>query len=73
MNKIEIDTILDPQQTEELWWLLENFALMFLHGIKVKWLLHNRGTFHCTQGFPPCRTTPNRLSHWEGFEMNKQI
>jgi hypothetical protein len=35
MNKIKIDTILDPQQTEELWWLLENFALMFLHGIKV--------------------------------------
>jgi hypothetical protein len=35
MSKIKIDTILDPQQTEELWWLLENFALMFLHGIKV--------------------------------------
>jgi hypothetical protein len=35
MSKIKIDTILDPQQIEELWWLLENFALMFLHGTKV--------------------------------------
>lgn len=40
---------------------------------KWTWLLHNKGTFHSTQGFPPCRTTPNRLSQWEGFEINKQF
>jgi hypothetical protein len=26
-----------------------------------------------TQGFPPYRTTPNRLSLWEEVEVKKQI
>ncbi len=26
-----------------------------------------------TQGFPPCHTTPRRLSYWEEAEVNRQI
>jgi len=26
-----------------------------------------------TQGFPPCHTTPRRLSYWEKVEVNKLI
>jgi hypothetical protein len=30
---------------------------------------------HCieTKGFPPCCTTPNRLSFWEEAKVNQQI
>jgi hypothetical protein len=70
---IKFDQALSKNQAEELWTLLEEFKDVFV------W---HKGELGCctigehaidTQGFPPCRTTPRRLSCWEEVEVNRQI
>jgi hypothetical protein len=72
-SKMKFDQSLSENQAEELWTLLENFKDVFV------W---HKGELGCctigehainTQGFPPCYTTPGRLSYWEEVEINKQI
>jgi len=72
-SEIKFDKTLSKNQAEELWTLLEDFKGVFA------W--HKRELGCCTigehvidtQGFPPCHTTPGRLSYWEEAEVNKQI
>jgi hypothetical protein len=56
-----------------LWCILEQYQYVFA------W---NKGELGCcdvgehqidTQGFPPCKVTPSRLSYWEEVEVNRQI
>ncbi len=70
-SEIKFDQALNKNQAEELWTLLEDFKDVFV------W---RKGELGCctigehainTQGFPPCRTTLGRLSHWEETEVNR--
>ncbi len=72
-SMIKFDQALSKNQVEELWTLLEDFKDVFA------W---HKGKLGCctigehaidTQGFPPCRTTPRRLSYQEENEVNRQI
>jgi hypothetical protein len=67
---IKVDLELDAALAKELWDLLENYADVFA------W---NKGELGCcvirehivdTHGFPPCRTSPNRLSFWDETKVN---
>jgi hypothetical protein len=62
-SKIKFDPALNENKAEELWTLLEDFKDVFV------W---HKGELGCctigehaidTQGFPPCHTTPGRLSY----------
>jgi putative transposase len=64
---------LDEQKGQLLWRMLEKYQDVFA------W---NKGELGCctigehsidTQGFPPCRVVPGRLSYWEEAEVKRQI
>jgi hypothetical protein len=72
-QKIRIDQHLEKGMAQQLWSVLERYQDVFA------W---NKGELGCctigehvidTQGYPPCRVTPGRLSYWEEAEVNKQI
>jgi len=72
-QRIRIDSSLDEGEQQQLWKVLEQYQDVFA------W---NKGELGCytvgehfvdTQGFPPCRASPARLSYWEEAEMNRQI
>jgi hypothetical protein len=64
---------LDKGRQQQLWEVLERYHDVFA------W---NKGELGCytvgehvtdTQGFPPCRAAPGRLSYWEEAEVKRQI
>jgi len=72
-QRIKIDTGLDDQGQRQIWGILERYQDVFA------W---NKGELGCctigehcidTQGFPPCKTSPGRLSYWEEAEVKRQI
>jgi hypothetical protein len=72
-QKIRIDQHLEKGMAEQLWSVLERYQDVFA------W---NKGELGCciigehaidTQGYPPCRVTPGRLSYWEEAKVNRQI
>jgi predicted aspartyl protease len=72
-QKIRIDQHLDKGMERQLWCVLEQYQDVFA------W---NKGELGCcnvgehqidTQGFPPCKVAPGRLSYWEKVEVNRQI
>ncbi len=72
-QKIRIDHNLGEEKKQQLWKVLGNYQDVFT------W---NKGELGCytvgehsidTQGFPPCRVSPGRLSFWEEAEVKKQI
>jgi hypothetical protein len=72
-QKLRIDQGLDELKRPLLWKLLDRYQDVFA------W---NKGELGCctagehsidTQGFPPCRATPGRLSYWEEAEVKRQI
>jgi hypothetical protein len=72
-QRIRIDGSLDEGRQQQLWKVLERYQDVFA------W---NKGELGCctvgehvedTQGFPPCRVSPGRLSYWEEAEVKKQI
>ncbi len=72
-QKIRIDQHLDKGMERQLWKVLEQYQDVFA------W---NKGELGCykvgehlidTQGFPPCKVAPGRLSYWEETEVNRQI
>jgi hypothetical protein len=72
-QKLRIDQGLDELKRPLLWSLLERYQDVFA------W---NKGELGCctvgehsidTQGFPPCRVSPGRLSYWEEAEVKRQI
>jgi len=72
-QKIRIDQHLDKGMERQLWCVLEQYQDVFA------W---NKGELGCcnvgehqidTQGFPPCKVAPHRLSYWEEVEVNRQI
>jgi predicted aspartyl protease len=72
-KKIWIDPHLEKGMEQQLWSVLERYRDVFA------W---NKGELGCctigehiidTQGYPPCRVTPGRLSYWEEAEVNRQI
>jgi hypothetical protein len=72
-QKLRIDQDLDELKRPLLWKLLERYQDVFA------W---NKRELGCcivgehsidTQGFPPCRIAPGRLSYWEEAEMKRQI
>ncbi len=72
-QKIRIDRHLEKGMAKQLWSVLERYQDVFA------W---NKGELGCciigehaidTQGYPPCRVTPGRLSYWEEAEVNRQI
>jgi hypothetical protein len=72
-QKIRIDQHLDKRMERQLWNILEQYQDVFA------W---NKGELGCcnigehiidTQGFPPCKVAPSRLSYWEEAEVNWQI
>ncbi len=72
-QKIRIDQYLDKGKERQLWNVLEQYQDVFA------W---NKGELGCcnvgehlidTQGFPPCKVAPGRLSYWEEVEVNRQI
>jgi len=72
-QRIKIDSSLDEGGQRQLWDVLERYQDVF------PW---NKGELGCctmgehvvdTQGFPPCRASPGRLSYWEEAEMKRQI
>ncbi len=72
-QKIRIDPHLEKGMERQLWSVLEQYQDVFA------W---NKGELgYCTvgehtidtQGYPPCNTTPGRLSYWEEAEVNRQI
>jgi hypothetical protein len=72
-QKIRVDHNLDEEKRQQLWKVLECYQDVFA------W---NKGELGCctirehsvdTQGFPPCKVSPSRLSHWEEAKVKKQI
>ncbi len=72
-ERIKIDTDLGEHGQQQLWGILERYQDVFA------W---NKGELGCctigehsidTQGFPPCKTSPGRLSYWEEVEVKRQI
>jgi hypothetical protein len=72
-QKIKINQHLDKGMERQLWSILEQYQDVFA------W---NKGELGCcnigehiidTQGFPPCKVAPGRLSYWEEAEVNWQI
>jgi len=72
-KKIQIDPHLEKGMEQQLWSVLERYQDVFA------W---NKGELGCctigehiidTQGYPPCRVTPGRLSYWEEAKVNRQI
>jgi len=72
-QKLRIDQGLDELKRPVLWRLLNRYQDVFA------W---NKGELGCctvgeysidTQGFPPCRVAPGRLSFWEETEVKRQI
>jgi tellurite resistance protein len=64
-QRIKVDRNLDEGRQQQLWAVLERYQDIFA------W---NKGELGCctvgehvidTQGFPPCRAAPGRLSYWE--------
>jgi hypothetical protein len=72
-QQIRIDTGLDDGGQQQLWEILERYQDMFA------WNKGESGCCtigeHCidTQGFPPCKASPGRLSYWEEVEVKRQI
>ncbi len=72
-QKIRIDHNLGEEKKQQLWKMLGNYQDVFA------W---NNGELGCctvgehsidTQGFPPCKASPGRLSYWEETEVKRQI
>ncbi len=72
-ERIKINTDLDKHGQQQLWEVLERYQDVFA------W---NKGELGCctigehsidTQGFPPCKASPGRLSYWEETEVKRQI
>jgi hypothetical protein len=72
-ERIKIDTDLSESGQQQLWGILERYQDVFA------W---NKGEMGCctigehnidTQGFPPCKASPGRLSYWEEVEVKRQI
>ncbi len=72
-QQIRIDSSLDEGRQQQLWKILERYQDVFA------W---NKGELGCctvgehfvdTQGLPPCRASPGRLSYWEEAEVKRQI
>jgi hypothetical protein len=72
-QRIKIDNSLDEGGQRQLSDVLERYQDVFA------W---NKGELGCctmgehvvdTQGFPPCRASPGRLSYWEEAEVKRQI
>jgi hypothetical protein len=72
-QRIRIDNSLDEGGQQQFWKILERYQDVFA------W---NKGELGCctigehfvdTQGFPPCKASPGRLSYWEEAEVKKQI
>jgi len=72
-QKIRIDQSLDKEKGQQLWKTLEGYQDVFA------W---NKRELGCctigkhsidTQGYPPCRMSPGRLSYWEEAEVKRQI
>jgi len=72
-QKLCVDQNLDERKGQLLWRMLERYQDVFA------W---NKGELGCctvgehsidTQGFPPCRLAPGRLSYWEEAEIKRQI
>jgi hypothetical protein len=72
-QKIRVDHNLDEEKRQQLWKVLERYQDVFV------W---NKGELGCctigehsvdTQGFPPCKVSPGRLSYWEEAEVKRQI
>ncbi len=61
---------LGPKRTNQLWELLDQFTNVFAwHKGELGCLKY--GKHVDTQGFPPCKTTPSRLSFWEEVKVKK--
>ncbi len=72
-ERIKIDTDLGEHGQQQLWEILERYQDVFT------W---NKGELGCctirehsidTQGFPPGKASPSRLSYWEEAEVKRQI
>jgi hypothetical protein len=72
-ERIKIDADLGEIGQQQLWGILERYQDVFA------W---NKGELGCctigehsinTQGFPPCKASPGRLSYWEEAEVKRQI
>jgi hypothetical protein len=72
-QKIWVDHNLDEENRQQLWKVLGRYQDVFA------W---NKGELGCctigehsinTQGFPPCKVFPGRLSYWEEAEVKRQI
>ncbi len=72
-QKLRVNQDLDELKRSLLWRLLGRYQDVFA------W---NKGELGCctigehsidTQGFPPCRVAPGRLSYWEEAEVKRQI
>ncbi len=72
-QRIRIDTSLEEGKRKQLWQVLERYQDVFA------W---NKGELGCctigerfvdTQGFPPCKASPGRLSYWEKAKVKRQI
>jgi len=72
-ERIKIDADLGEIGQQQLWGILERYQDVFA------W---NKGKLGCCtigehsidmQGFPPCKTSPGRLSYWEEVEVKRQI
>jgi hypothetical protein len=72
-EQIRIDADLGEIGQQQLWGILERYQDVFA------W---NKGELGCctigehsidTQGFPPCKASPGRLSYWEEAEVKRQI
>jgi hypothetical protein len=72
-QKIRIDHNLEEGKKQQLWKMLRNYQDVFAWNKGELGYCTIGEHFIDTQGFPPCRVSPGRLSLWEEAEVKRQI
>ncbi len=72
-ERIKIDTNLGEHGQQQLWAMLGRYQDVFAWN-KGELGYYTIGEHNIdTQGFPPCKASPGRLSYWEETEVKRQI
>ncbi len=69
----KVNTSLDKKKQQQLWKVLECYQDVFAWNKGELGCCTNGEHFMDTQGFPPCKVSPGRLSYQEEVKVKKQI
>jgi hypothetical protein len=72
-QKMRVDQVLNKEMGRQFWRVLEQYQDVFAWNKGELGFCTIKEHSINTQGFPPCRVAPGRLSYWEEAEVKRQI